>query len=158
MIQPEPGGIHQDIPLNSVVVLRCEKRSKGENTGRVPIEMELVLEQTQQGTTYEVSISAEGVEELKRKVKIQGIRRDAARRGRVRFIAACSYSTDIHKDIMKAQIAILFYTMSMLRCNDDSAAISSIINCYDVNPMWCYVVKKPSTIPVYEETPTEEFH
>ncbi|GJS11151.1 copia protein [Tanacetum coccineum] len=27
----------------------------------------------------------------------------AARRGRVRFIAACSYSTDIHKDIMKAQ-------------------------------------------------------
>ncbi|GJS45899.1 hypothetical protein Tco_0596020 [Tanacetum coccineum] len=28
----------------------------------------------------------------------------AARRGRVRFKASCSYSTDIHKDIMKAQI------------------------------------------------------
>ncbi|GJY82076.1 integrase, catalytic region, zinc finger, CCHC-type containing protein [Tanacetum coccineum] len=34
--------------------------------------MELVLEQTQQGTSYEVSVSAEGVEELKRKVKIMG--------------------------------------------------------------------------------------
>ncbi|GKA28230.1 hypothetical protein Tco_0714398 [Tanacetum coccineum] len=30
----------------------------------------------------------------------------AARRGRVRFIAACSYSTDIHKDIMKAQVHV----------------------------------------------------
>ncbi|GJX91552.1 retrovirus-related pol polyprotein from transposon TNT 1-94, partial [Tanacetum coccineum] len=28
----------------------------------------------------------------------------AARRGRVRFIAACPYSTNIHKDIMKAQV------------------------------------------------------
>ncbi|GKE00044.1 hypothetical protein Tco_1388027, partial [Tanacetum coccineum] len=32
----------------------------------VPTEMELVLEQTQQGTSYEVSVSAEGVKELKR--------------------------------------------------------------------------------------------
>ncbi|GJU90420.1 hypothetical protein Tco_1302843 [Tanacetum coccineum] len=31
----------------------------------------------------------------------------AARRGRVRFIAACSYSTDIYKDIMKAQVHVL---------------------------------------------------
>ncbi|GJT72520.1 putative ribonuclease H-like domain-containing protein [Tanacetum coccineum] len=60
----------RDIPLDSVVVLRYEKRSKSENKGKVPTEMELVLEQTQQGTSYEVSVSAEGVEELKRKVKI----------------------------------------------------------------------------------------
>ncbi|GJY46950.1 hypothetical protein Tco_0436013 [Tanacetum coccineum] len=33
----------------------------------------------------------------------------AARRGRVRFIVACSYSTDIHKDIMKDQITSIFY-------------------------------------------------
>ncbi|GKB25377.1 hypothetical protein Tco_0864778 [Tanacetum coccineum] len=39
--------------------------------------MELVLEQTQQGTSYEVSISAEGVEELKRKVKIKGEKKEA---------------------------------------------------------------------------------
>ncbi|GJV54711.1 putative ribonuclease H-like domain-containing protein [Tanacetum coccineum] len=45
----------RDIPLDSVVVLRYEKMSKSENKGRVPTEMELVLEQTQQDTSYEVS-------------------------------------------------------------------------------------------------------
>ncbi|GJW07053.1 hypothetical protein Tco_1569476 [Tanacetum coccineum] len=39
--------------------------------------MELVLQQTQQGTSYEVSVSAEGVEELKRKVKIKGEKKEA---------------------------------------------------------------------------------
>nr|GEY35854.1 hypothetical protein [Tanacetum cinerariifolium] len=39
--------------------------------------MELVLEQTQQGSSYEVSVSAEGVEELKRKVKIKGEKKEA---------------------------------------------------------------------------------
>ncbi|GJZ09041.1 hypothetical protein Tco_0543324 [Tanacetum coccineum] len=53
----------RDILLDSVVVLRYEKRSKSENKGKVPTEMELVLEQTQQGTSYEVSVSDEGVEE-----------------------------------------------------------------------------------------------
>ncbi|GJT98711.1 hypothetical protein Tco_1094229 [Tanacetum coccineum] len=38
-------------------------RSKSENKGIVPTEMELVLEQTQQGTSHEVSVSTEGVEE-----------------------------------------------------------------------------------------------
>ncbi|GJS59207.1 hypothetical protein Tco_0653991 [Tanacetum coccineum] len=67
----------KDIPLDSVVVLRYEKSSKSENKGKVPTEMELVLEQTQQGTSYEVSVSAEGVEELKRKVKIKGENKEA---------------------------------------------------------------------------------
>ncbi|GKC72300.1 hypothetical protein Tco_1118183 [Tanacetum coccineum] len=39
--------------------------------------MELVLEQTQQGTSYEVSVSVEGAEELKRKVKIKGEKKEA---------------------------------------------------------------------------------
>ncbi|GJV22250.1 hypothetical protein Tco_1371270 [Tanacetum coccineum] len=39
--------------------------------------MGLVLKQTQQGTSYEVPISAEGVEELKRKVKIKGEKKEA---------------------------------------------------------------------------------
>ncbi|GJY63410.1 hypothetical protein Tco_0464870 [Tanacetum coccineum] len=39
--------------------------------------MELVLEQTQQGTSYEVSVSAEGIEEFKRKVKIKGEKKEA---------------------------------------------------------------------------------
>ncbi|GJY40041.1 hypothetical protein Tco_0427311, partial [Tanacetum coccineum] len=38
----------RDIPLDSVEVLRYEKRSKSENKGKVLTEMELVLEQTQQ--------------------------------------------------------------------------------------------------------------
>ncbi|GKA90967.1 hypothetical protein Tco_0812837 [Tanacetum coccineum] len=45
----------KDIPLDSVVVLRYEKKSKSENKGKVPTEMKPVLEQTQQGTSYEVS-------------------------------------------------------------------------------------------------------
>ncbi|GJU64472.1 hypothetical protein Tco_1246307 [Tanacetum coccineum] len=52
----------RDIPLDSVVVLRYEKRSKSENKGKVPTEMELVLEQTQQGAYYEVSYEHVGLE------------------------------------------------------------------------------------------------
>ncbi|GJT61575.1 hypothetical protein Tco_1005108 [Tanacetum coccineum] len=48
-----------------------------ENKGRVPTEMELVLEQTQQGTSYEILASAKGFEELKRKVKIKGEKKEA---------------------------------------------------------------------------------
>ncbi|GJZ32669.1 hypothetical protein Tco_0578105 [Tanacetum coccineum] len=66
-----------DIPLDSVEVLRYEKKSKSENKGRVSTEMELVLEQTQQGTSHEVLVSTEGVEELKRKVKIKGEKKEA---------------------------------------------------------------------------------
>nr|GEW61701.1 hypothetical protein [Tanacetum cinerariifolium] len=51
--------------------------SKSKNKGKVPTEMELVLELTQQGTSYEVSVSAEGVEELKRKVTIKGEKKEA---------------------------------------------------------------------------------
>nr|GEU45541.1 hypothetical protein [Tanacetum cinerariifolium] len=53
-----------DNPLVSVEVLRYDiKRSKSENKGIVPTEMELVLEQTQRCTSHEVSVSTEGVEE-----------------------------------------------------------------------------------------------
>nr|GEY75493.1 reverse transcriptase domain-containing protein [Tanacetum cinerariifolium] len=45
----------RDIPLDSVEVLRYDKRSKSEIKGKVPTEMELVLEQTQHGTSHEVS-------------------------------------------------------------------------------------------------------
>ncbi|GKA93910.1 hypothetical protein Tco_0815896, partial [Tanacetum coccineum] len=52
----------RDIPLDSVVVLRYEKRSKSENKRIVPTEMERVLEQTQQGTSHEVSVDPHGFE------------------------------------------------------------------------------------------------
>nr|GEX76081.1 hypothetical protein [Tanacetum cinerariifolium] len=46
----------RDIPLVSVEVRRHEiKRSKSENKGKVPTEMELVLEQTQQGESAKTS-------------------------------------------------------------------------------------------------------
>nr|GEU31063.1 copia protein [Tanacetum cinerariifolium] len=69
--------VNMDIPIDSVEVLRYDKRSKSEIKGKVPTEMELVLEQTQQGTSHEVSISAEGVEELKRNVRIKGVKKEA---------------------------------------------------------------------------------
>ncbi|GJS51222.1 hypothetical protein Tco_0869178 [Tanacetum coccineum] len=53
MIHPELRDLPRDIPLDSVVVLRYAKKSKSENKGKVPTEMELVLEQTQQGSSYE---------------------------------------------------------------------------------------------------------
>nr|GEV66634.1 hypothetical protein [Tanacetum cinerariifolium] len=41
--------------LESVEVLRYDKRSKSENMGKVQTEMELILEHTQQGISHEVS-------------------------------------------------------------------------------------------------------
>ncbi|GKB41645.1 hypothetical protein Tco_0886587, partial [Tanacetum coccineum] len=56
----------RDNPLVSVEVLKYDyKRSKSENKGKVPTEMELGLELTQQGSSHEVLVSTEGVEELK---------------------------------------------------------------------------------------------
>nr|GEV45113.1 hypothetical protein [Tanacetum cinerariifolium] len=43
----------------------------------VPTEMELVLEQTQQGTSHEVSISTKWVEESKRIVRTKGVKKEA---------------------------------------------------------------------------------
>nr|GEV98602.1 hypothetical protein [Tanacetum cinerariifolium] len=55
MTHTEPEGSTQGNPLVSVEVLRYDKRSKSENTGIVPTEMELILEYTQQGISHEVS-------------------------------------------------------------------------------------------------------
>ncbi|GJR60439.1 hypothetical protein Tco_1502601 [Tanacetum coccineum] len=46
----------RDIPLDNVVVLRYEKRSKSENKGKVPTEMELVLEQPQQEHQSDIKV------------------------------------------------------------------------------------------------------
>nr|GEY72282.1 hypothetical protein [Tanacetum cinerariifolium] len=67
----------REILLDSVEVLMYAKRSKSEIKGKVPTEMELILEHTQQGTSYEVAVSDEGVEELKRNVRIKGVNKEA---------------------------------------------------------------------------------
>nr|GEZ16504.1 histone deacetylase 14 [Tanacetum cinerariifolium] len=60
-------GNTKDRPFNYFIgVIRMKslgkiKKEKSENKGRVPTEMELELEHTQQGSSYEVSVSAEGV-------------------------------------------------------------------------------------------------
>nr|GFA06849.1 hypothetical protein [Tanacetum cinerariifolium] len=56
---------------------RIMRSLERENMGIVPTEMELILEYTQQGISHEVSISTEGVEELKRNVKIKGEKKEA---------------------------------------------------------------------------------
>nr|GEW40412.1 retrovirus-related Pol polyprotein from transposon TNT 1-94 [Tanacetum cinerariifolium] len=48
-----------------------------EPEGSTQIEMELDLEQTQQGSSHEISVSTEGVEELKRIVRIKGVKKEA---------------------------------------------------------------------------------
>nr|GEU62541.1 hypothetical protein [Tanacetum cinerariifolium] len=61
--------------LSSAAPISIEEKSK--KLGRVSTEMELILEHTQQGISYEVSISTEGVEELKRNDKIKGVKKEA---------------------------------------------------------------------------------
>ncbi|GKC73827.1 hypothetical protein Tco_1119710 [Tanacetum coccineum] len=70
------------------------KRSKGENKGIVPTEMELVLEYTQQGTSHEV------LEHLKMEMEIPCS-------NKIKFITACSFSNDSFEDIMKAQVSVI---------------------------------------------------
>ncbi|GKA96646.1 hypothetical protein Tco_0818741 [Tanacetum coccineum] len=53
----------RNTPLDKVEVLGMIKKRSKVRKGIVPTEMELVLEQTQQGTSHEVSVSTEGVEE-----------------------------------------------------------------------------------------------
>nr|GEU35931.1 hypothetical protein [Tanacetum cinerariifolium] len=57
---PEPKGSTQGYSLVSIEVLRYDKRSKSENMGIVPTEMELILEHTQQGISHEVSVDPHG--------------------------------------------------------------------------------------------------
>nr|GEU95521.1 hypothetical protein [Tanacetum cinerariifolium] len=77
LLYKEPKGSTQGYPLVSVEVLRYDKRNKSKNIGIVPTEMELILEHTQQGIIHEVLVSAEGVEERKRNVKIKGVKKEA---------------------------------------------------------------------------------
>ncbi|GJX76307.1 hypothetical protein Tco_0323118 [Tanacetum coccineum] len=53
----------RNTPLDRVEVLGMIEKRSNVRKGIVPTEMELVLEQTQQGTSHEVSVSTEGVEE-----------------------------------------------------------------------------------------------
>nr|GEV76449.1 Gag-Pol polyprotein [Tanacetum cinerariifolium] len=62
------------------ILIYCDSKSAiaiSRNPGIVPTEMELELEQSQQGSSHEVLVSTEGVEELKRVVRIKGVKKEA---------------------------------------------------------------------------------
>ena len=64
MIHQNRKDLPRDNPLDRVEVLRYDEKKGGKlRKGRVPTETELGLEQTQQGSSNEVSVSTEGVEE-----------------------------------------------------------------------------------------------
>nr|GEU66606.1 ribonuclease H-like domain-containing protein [Tanacetum cinerariifolium] len=123
MIQLEPKGSTQGYLLVSVELLRFDKRSETENMGIVPTEMELILEQTQQSISYEVSMihtkPGNPVKEILLKLNLPDYgsiltdRRTLKDGGKgtcfqlsQRFISACSYPTIKYKDIMKAQVHV----------------------------------------------------
>ncbi|GKD53988.1 hypothetical protein Tco_1287375, partial [Tanacetum coccineum] len=62
---------------NGHMVMKLKgSKKRGENKGKVPTEMELGLEFTQQGSSHEVLVSAEGVEELKGIIRIKGVKKE----------------------------------------------------------------------------------
>ena len=66
MIHQNRKDLPRDNPLDRVEVLRYDEKRRKVRKGRVPTETGLGLEQTQQGSSNEVSVSTEGVEEWKR--------------------------------------------------------------------------------------------
>ena len=63
MIHLNRKDIPMDNTLDRVEVRRYDEKRRKVRKGRVPTEIELELEQTQQGSSDEVSVSTEGVEE-----------------------------------------------------------------------------------------------
>ncbi|GJX15027.1 retrovirus-related pol polyprotein from transposon TNT 1-94 [Tanacetum coccineum] len=105
----------RDNPLVSIEVLRYDiKRSKSENKGKVPTEIKLVLEHTQQGTSHEVSKirlipkyhgedgnpARANIKQALVHIKMEMV---SSCSGKDKFIIACSYLTNTLKEIMKAQ-------------------------------------------------------
>ncbi|GJX90401.1 hypothetical protein Tco_0343727 [Tanacetum coccineum] len=87
----------RDISLIRIKVLRYDTKGVNARKEIMQTKTELTLEQTQQGVSDKVLIS---IEEVFPMVVA------AASPRRVRFIATCSYPTDICKDIMKAQVHV----------------------------------------------------
>ena len=72
MIHQNRKDLPRDNPLDRVEVLRYDEKRRKVRKWRVPTETELGLEQTQQGSSDDVSVSTEGVEEWKRIEKWKG--------------------------------------------------------------------------------------
>ena len=77
MIHQNRKDLPRDNPLDRVEVLRYDEKRRKVRKGRVPTETELGLEQTQQGSSNEVLVSTEGVEELKRNNEFERVKRNS---------------------------------------------------------------------------------
>nr|GFA60321.1 hypothetical protein [Tanacetum cinerariifolium] len=60
------------INLDIILVYKNTTSEMNEYKGRMPTKIELAPKQSQQGVSYDVLVSIEGVEELKRNVWIKG--------------------------------------------------------------------------------------
>ncbi|GJW23502.1 hypothetical protein Tco_0034124 [Tanacetum coccineum] len=67
----------RDILLDRIEVHMYDTKGVKVRKGIMQTKIELTLEQTQQGVSDEVLVSIKGVEELKRKVKIKGEKKEA---------------------------------------------------------------------------------
>ena len=74
MIRQNRKDLPRDNPLDRVEVLRYDGDMW---KGRVRTKTELGLEQTQQGSSDEVLVSTEGVEELKRNKEFERVKRNS---------------------------------------------------------------------------------
>ena len=63
MIHQNRKDLPRDNPRDRIEFLRYDEKRRKVIKGRVPTEIDLELEQTQQGSSGEVSVSTEGVEE-----------------------------------------------------------------------------------------------
>nr|GEV11187.1 integrase, catalytic region, zinc finger, CCHC-type, peptidase aspartic, catalytic [Tanacetum cinerariifolium] len=75
IVQVNRRDLPKDTPKLEIAVLRydgneCDK-------GRMPTKIELTLEQSQPSVSNDVLVSIEGVEELKRNVRIKGLKKEA---------------------------------------------------------------------------------
>ena len=77
MIRQNRKDLPRDNPLDRVEVLRYDEKRRKVRKGRVPTEIELEPEQTQQGSSDEVLVSTEGVEELKRNNVFERVKRNS---------------------------------------------------------------------------------
>nr|GFC42177.1 hypothetical protein [Tanacetum cinerariifolium] len=64
-----------NLSVITMMILILKRSHHGHSDAQT--EMELELEQSQQGSSHEVSVSTEGVEELKRIARIKGVKKEA---------------------------------------------------------------------------------
>ncbi|GKC83554.1 hypothetical protein Tco_1139271 [Tanacetum coccineum] len=128
------------------------KRSKSENKGIVPTEMELVLEQTQQGTSHEVSniqvipkyhsedgnpARANIKQALRRRLKLSMCCKNVHLKmememeipcsSKVKIITTCSYSSNTYVEIMKVQEKVSMLSQTLVSTSSSACQSNEVM-------------------------------